>query len=484
MVLVMATQPIYETTGFPEQIEQGRKIFISYSHYDAADFADHVHQTFSSRYSVFLDKSSIRGGEKWRKMISDHIAECDLFILIVTWNSLKSVEVTKELLLAIENKKFIIPCKYRSIRWEDIKWPEIERTNLSGLQYVEFKTSSELVRELEAIIEAEVPNEKISETKVVEISPPPDYSEDSNISNNHPTIFGYDPAKSIPSQEVEFRQSKGESIDQYNDSNLEKTETVTPENKSAALMNTAIEYFNNKNYGDALKYFEIILDKNPAEAQVLEATYYKGLIFQSLSRYSEALECYNRVTENDPENEDVLINRISCLKALDRTKEAKKYEKELKKIEESGDKGKTETFRNQSVDLKLLLRRIQEHLAGFEISTSEDILLKGTRYFIQAKHGGAIRSVIGARRSVGITVTGTSDNFDVSMRTGEWKKNFLPVAAMAPLYFTPAVVVAGPAAAGGLFMGWRFKRNLWNYIKHQIKDLHNSATNPIKIMPR
>jgi uncharacterized protein YjbI with pentapeptide repeats len=119
------------------------KIFISYPHLDN-DIAGHVHKYLSEDqpYDVFLDESSIHVGEKWTKMIEDNIDGCDIFVLIITYRSLKSAEVNKEVEEALRQNKVIIPCKLEGLKWEEVKW------NLSGFQGIEFEDRYVLARAL------------------------------------------------------------------------------------------------------------------------------------------------------------------------------------------------------------------------------------------------------------------------------------------------------------------------------------------------
>ena len=122
-----------------------QKIFISYSHLDK-DIAKQVHAYLSDDYNVFLDESSIRGGDKWTKSIKNNIATCNFFVIIITRSSLKSPEVNKEVQEAIRQEKRIIPCKWHALDWRDVKW------ELAGFQGLEFEEKYPLARDLEEML--------------------------------------------------------------------------------------------------------------------------------------------------------------------------------------------------------------------------------------------------------------------------------------------------------------------------------------------
>jgi hypothetical protein len=98
------------------------KIFVSYSRRDANDFAAKISETLEDEHSVFTDVSNIQVGEDWSNTIEDNIASCDIFLLIVTFASLKSKEVEKEVLQAQDKNKRIIPCFYSGIKGNELKW--------------------------------------------------------------------------------------------------------------------------------------------------------------------------------------------------------------------------------------------------------------------------------------------------------------------------------------------------------------------------
>jgi hypothetical protein len=117
------------------------KIFVSYSRKDANDFAERISEVFGDEH-VFTDVDDIQMGDPWSSIIEQNISTCDIFVIIVTFASLKSPEVEKEVLQAQKEKKTIIPCFFRKIKRDDIKW------GLGDLQGIEFKDKDELAREI------------------------------------------------------------------------------------------------------------------------------------------------------------------------------------------------------------------------------------------------------------------------------------------------------------------------------------------------
>jgi hypothetical protein len=118
------------------------KIFISYSRRDAGDFADRTNEVLKEEHDIFTDVDDIEPGAIWTNVIEENISRCDIFIVIVTFAALKSSEVEKEVLQAFKKNKKIIPCVYRGIKINQLKW------DLGKFQGIVFKDEYALAREI------------------------------------------------------------------------------------------------------------------------------------------------------------------------------------------------------------------------------------------------------------------------------------------------------------------------------------------------
>jgi hypothetical protein len=134
---------------------------------------------------------------------------------------------------------------------------------------------------------------------------------------------------------------------------------------------------------------------------------------------------------------------------------------------------KTERFQNRDVDLQRLATRIEEYLQHneFEVAVSKDPSGYTGWVFIQARKGGTLRTVAGARRSTDITIKGEPNNFEVTVGSGEWGKN---LAASAPLFIVPVVGIG--ATLTKVYFGKKFESSLWKFIMDQAHFLANTAS--------
>jgi DNA-binding beta-propeller fold protein YncE len=123
------------------------RIFVSYSRSDGGDFADHISEHYQKEANdVFIDHEDILGGEEWSEKIKKSISDSDIVIVIVTRSALKSLEVEKEVLESIKQGKRIIPAKYKTVSWSDLKW------GLEKKQGIQFENKNSLIRHLDEII--------------------------------------------------------------------------------------------------------------------------------------------------------------------------------------------------------------------------------------------------------------------------------------------------------------------------------------------
>lgn len=133
---------------------------------------------------------------------------------------------------------------------------------------------------------------------------------------------------------------------------------------------------------------------------------------------------------------------------------------------------KTQRFFDCCLDINRLVTRITTYLQdhNFEVALSKDKDNPPTWGFIQARKNGTLRTAIGARRSINISVNGTPDNIEITIGTGEWGKNLL---SSAPLFVIPVIGIA--ATLTKFYTAKRFESNLWKYTKEQIIHLKDSC---------
>ena len=108
-------------------------IFISYARKDQERAEPLVSMLKEGGFSVWMDKGNIEAARLWSEQIVQAIKECRTLILLVSRNSLDSDNVLKEVMLASESKKKILP-----VYLEPCDLPDRFRYQLAGIQHIEF----------------------------------------------------------------------------------------------------------------------------------------------------------------------------------------------------------------------------------------------------------------------------------------------------------------------------------------------------------
>lgn len=110
------------------------RIFVSYSSNDHEDALRLSQFLKRSGYDVWVDRISIHGGQIWFERIVQGIDACDVLVLLLSKTSIVSENVVKELAIACEGKKGVLP-----LRLDDVELTDKLRYHLAGLQYLDYR---------------------------------------------------------------------------------------------------------------------------------------------------------------------------------------------------------------------------------------------------------------------------------------------------------------------------------------------------------
>lgn len=118
-------------------------IFISYSSKDRAQADQLIELLASAGLSVWVDRSGIEAATSWSKEIVQAINECKAFVVLLSPNSLLSNNVIKEVSLASEKRKKILP-----LDLEPVQLTEDFEYQLAGLQHASMTNIDAVIRAL------------------------------------------------------------------------------------------------------------------------------------------------------------------------------------------------------------------------------------------------------------------------------------------------------------------------------------------------
>ena len=85
------------------------EVFISYASQNRDRILDLVERLRGAGVSVWIDQMGIEGAAMWSQQIVAAIRDCKVLILAISSNSTKSKNVVRELALASEEEKTILP---------------------------------------------------------------------------------------------------------------------------------------------------------------------------------------------------------------------------------------------------------------------------------------------------------------------------------------------------------------------------------------
>ena len=300
---------------------------MSYSRADGGDFADHIQEHYEKDgHQVFVDFSDIKPGEDWSESIKNAIDNSDFIAVIVTRSALKSAEVEKEIIEAKKQNKTIIPCRYRGITWNELKW------DLNKLQGFQFDNKNSLIRQLDDIIFSKN-NSTIKSPLPLEVKEKvADWRHTFSNKRSKKALsitvisivivtaiaigigIGYKPSPPIPTNKPNEpmdinalfnRAVSSYKTGQYSNAidSFNKVLQMEPNNVTAIFLKGSSLY-KNGNYQDAIDSFNKVLQNNTNNS---DAMLYKGLSLYNLKLYDEAILQFNTILAENPTNIDAML---------------------------------------------------------------------------------------------------------------------------------------------------------------------------------
>ncbi len=132
------TTPQMWSWNLPEPIalvHVRQRVFVSYRRADAAVADGLLKRLESAGYGVWLDRSDIGGGSRWREEIEQALQQADAVVFLISQPALESDEVYRELARAIELGKAIVP-----LRLDAAPLYGWFKEKLGAIQHIEYDT--------------------------------------------------------------------------------------------------------------------------------------------------------------------------------------------------------------------------------------------------------------------------------------------------------------------------------------------------------
>ena len=110
----------------------GAEVFISYSSLDRDRVMPVVESLRGNGISVWVDEGNIHAADLWSEQIVQAIADCHVMVVMLSQNSTDSHNVVKEVMLASEQKKALLP-----VYLEPAEVPAKLQYQLAGIKHLE-----------------------------------------------------------------------------------------------------------------------------------------------------------------------------------------------------------------------------------------------------------------------------------------------------------------------------------------------------------
>src|SRR6187402_2434136 len=121
-------------------------IFISYSSKDREKAEQLTELLASAGLSVWIDKQGIGAATSWSEEIVNALDACKAFVIMLSPSSIESKNVVRELALAFEKNKKILP-----LDLEPVDLPASMQYHLAGLQRTAMSNIDSIIRALAKI---------------------------------------------------------------------------------------------------------------------------------------------------------------------------------------------------------------------------------------------------------------------------------------------------------------------------------------------
>ena len=116
-----------------------KKIFVSYSRVDTEKVDRLATRLREEAHDVSIDRKSIQGGDIWTRRLVEEIERADVILACLSTSSVRSDNVRRELQLALDAKKTILP-----VMLETTVIPSELKYQLAGLQMIDFVADFEV----------------------------------------------------------------------------------------------------------------------------------------------------------------------------------------------------------------------------------------------------------------------------------------------------------------------------------------------------
>jgi tetratricopeptide (TPR) repeat protein len=248
------------------------------------------------------------------------------------------------------------------------------------------------------------------------------------------------------------KNSGSTNIDQDEQLNRPSKTSTADVNNVKELNRKALAFYKEGKYEEAISLYDKALDIEPSNLHSLNN---KALALHELRKYEEAIVWYDRALAIDPNFEIAQENKKLALEDMSKEKGDRTYE----------------VFHDVKIKPKNLAEELVSYLKQRDFKVVSRFDDQYNTYYVQASKTDKLSRIVGISKSVRITIRGKALDLEISLSTGEFKKNLLSqLAISAPLSaLTLGIPIPTVAAVGTAYLTKKkFNVELWNLIESKI----------------
>ena len=171
--------------SWSKSVTMSAEVFVSYARTDRERVVELVERMRSAGIGVWVDEGGIHGASLWGQKIVDAIDASKVMVLMISDSSITSDNVVKELSIASEEKKPILP-----VYLQRSQLPKSMRYQLAGIQHIEFFEGQEDEAFQSMLVSLSRLGVSAGETETKQDPPPEIVPEDQSTATNAPVSPG------------------------------------------------------------------------------------------------------------------------------------------------------------------------------------------------------------------------------------------------------------------------------------------------------
>ena len=171
--------------SWSKSVTMSAEVFVSYARTDRERVVELVERMRSAGIGVWVDEGGIHGASLWGQEIVDAIDASKVMVLMISDSSITSDNVVKELSIASEEKKPILP-----VYLQRSQLPKSMRYQLAGIQHIEFFEGQEDEAFQSMLVSLSRLGVSAGETETKQDPPPEIVPEDQSTATNAPVSTG------------------------------------------------------------------------------------------------------------------------------------------------------------------------------------------------------------------------------------------------------------------------------------------------------